>query len=91
MHITIYVCFATRPPTSKQLSTSAMRKYAPNKPKLRYARTTTPSANSYPSDLEVLTLELFLIGTSLQAVLEHELCNIPDNRLTHFGLTQKRY
>ncbi|XP_062713451.1 uncharacterized protein LOC134290347 [Aedes albopictus] len=44
-----------------------------------------------PSDLEVLTPGHFLIGTSLQAVPEHNLCDIPDNRLTHFELTQKRF
>ncbi|XP_062712876.1 uncharacterized protein LOC134289997 [Aedes albopictus] len=44
-----------------------------------------------PSDLEVLTPGHFLIGTSLQAIPEHNLCDVPDNRLTHFEVTQKRF
>ncbi|XP_062538031.1 uncharacterized protein LOC134206343 [Armigeres subalbatus] len=44
-----------------------------------------------PADLEVLTPGHFLVGTSLQAVPDYNLCDIPDNRLTHFELTQKRF
>ncbi|XP_055623139.1 uncharacterized protein LOC129766590 [Toxorhynchites rutilus septentrionalis] len=44
-----------------------------------------------PSDLEVLTPGHFLIGASFQAVPENNLCDIPDNRLTHFELAQKRF
>ncbi|XP_058816948.1 uncharacterized protein LOC131680246 [Topomyia yanbarensis] len=45
---------------------------------------------SDPSDLEALTPGHFLVGTSLQAVLEPSLCDVPDNRLSHWQLTQKR-
>ncbi|XP_055632364.1 uncharacterized protein LOC129772870 [Toxorhynchites rutilus septentrionalis] len=41
--------------------------------------------------LEVLTPAQFLIGTSFQAVPGNNLCAIPDNRLTHFELVQKRF
>ncbi|XP_055614772.1 uncharacterized protein LOC129761093 [Toxorhynchites rutilus septentrionalis] len=41
--------------------------------------------------LEVLTPGHFLIGASFQAVPENNLCDIPDNRLTHFELAQKRF
>ncbi|XP_062538826.1 uncharacterized protein LOC134207124 [Armigeres subalbatus] len=44
-----------------------------------------------PADLEVLTPGHFLVGTSLQAIPDRNLCDIPDNRLTHFELTQKRF
>ncbi|XP_053686410.1 uncharacterized protein LOC128735951 [Sabethes cyaneus] len=44
-----------------------------------------------PSDLKVLTPGHFLIGTSFQAVPDINLSDIPDNRLTHFELTQKRF
>lgn len=44
-----------------------------------------------PLDLEVLTPGHFLIGTSFQSVPDNNLCNTPDNRLTHFELTQKRF
>ncbi|XP_058828325.1 uncharacterized protein LOC131688178 [Topomyia yanbarensis] len=45
---------------------------------------------SDPSDLEALTPGHFLVGTSLQAVPEPSLCDVPDNRLSHWQLTQKR-
>ncbi|XP_058826381.1 uncharacterized protein LOC131686180 [Topomyia yanbarensis] len=45
---------------------------------------------SDPSDLEALTPGHFLVGASLQAVPEPSLCGVPDNRLSHWQLTQKR-
>ncbi|XP_053691498.1 uncharacterized protein LOC128740013 [Sabethes cyaneus] len=46
---------------------------------------------SQPQDLEVLTPGHFLVGTNLQAVVETDLKNVPDNKLTHWDLTQKRF
>ncbi|XP_052567192.1 uncharacterized protein LOC128093655 [Culex pipiens pallens] len=46
---------------------------------------------SDPSDLEVLTPGHFLVGTNLQAVEELNLADVPDNRLSHWELTQKRF
>ncbi|XP_058826841.1 uncharacterized protein LOC131686863 [Topomyia yanbarensis] len=44
-----------------------------------------------PSDLEVLILGHFLVGSNLQAVPEADLKETPDNRLNHWELTQKRF
>lgn len=44
-----------------------------------------------PPDLEVLTPGHFLVGSSMQAVPEADLKEIPDNRLTSWELTQKRF
>lgn len=46
---------------------------------------------SQPQDLEALTPGHFLVGTNLQAIVEPNLKDIPDNRLDHWELTQKRF
>ncbi|XP_055527033.1 uncharacterized protein LOC129719667 [Wyeomyia smithii] len=46
---------------------------------------------SQPQDLEALTPGHFLIGTNLQAIVETDLKGVPDNKLTHWELTQKRF
>ncbi|XP_055543541.1 uncharacterized protein LOC129729087 [Wyeomyia smithii] len=46
---------------------------------------------SQPQDLEALTPGHFLIGTNLQAIVETDLKGVPDNELTHWELTQKRF
>ncbi|XP_058464558.1 uncharacterized protein LOC131438498 [Malaya genurostris] len=45
---------------------------------------------SDPSDLEALTPGHFLVGTNLQSVPETSLSEVPDNRLSHWQLTQER-
>ncbi|XP_058448882.1 uncharacterized protein LOC131428842 [Malaya genurostris] len=45
---------------------------------------------SDPSDLKALTPGYFLVGTNLQSVPETSLSEVPDNRLSHWQLTQKR-
>lgn len=52
------------------------------------SRPLTPLPDS-SSDLEVLTPGHFLVGSSLQAVPDRNLKNIPDNRLDHWDFTQK--
>ena len=54
------------------------------------SRPLTPIPND-PSDLEVLTPGHFLIGTNFQAVPEHNVRDTPDNRLSHWEITQKRF
>ncbi|XP_055623418.1 uncharacterized protein LOC129766841 [Toxorhynchites rutilus septentrionalis] len=44
-----------------------------------------------PSDLEVLTPGHFLVGTNMQAIPDINVKDVPDNRLTHWELTQKRF
>ncbi|XP_053698755.1 uncharacterized protein LOC128745701 [Sabethes cyaneus] len=44
-----------------------------------------------PSDLALLTPGHFLIGTSFQSVPERSFQHVPDNRLSHWEMTQKRF
>lgn len=53
------------------------------------SRPLTPMPDD-PADPEVLTPGHFLVGSSLQAVPEMNLKEIPDNRLNNWELTQKR-
>ncbi|XP_058448919.1 uncharacterized protein LOC131428878 [Malaya genurostris] len=53
------------------------------------SRPLTPMPSD-PADLEVLTPGHFLVGSNLQSVPEADLKAIPDNRLNHWQLTQKR-
>ncbi|XP_053686921.1 uncharacterized protein LOC128736463 [Sabethes cyaneus] len=54
------------------------------------SRPLTPLPND-PSDLAVLTPGHFLIGTSFQSVPERSIQHVPDNRLSHWEVTQKRF